>query len=601
MSLDGAFLHLIAEELKSALNARVEKIIQPSRDEIVLGLFNYNNGIKTDKKLLISSNPMAARICFTDKDYANMSAKAGMFHLVLRKKLLGARLTAVEQVGLERILTLSFCGTNDLGDVENLKLIVEVIGRTSNVILTREDNIIIDALRRIDDVTANRRMTPGIPYESPVKQKRLSLLDLDRNELFDRLKECKTENIDRALIGIIEGVSPIFTRETGYFAARDTDVTCGEIAGDSAAFDRLVFFLTKALTEPVFCMVSENGKPRDFSFVNILQYGNAARVIYYNSACALIDCFFEEKAAAERSRQICGDVMRRMLKAYEKEANKIDIWRTELADCGKRDQFRIFGDMINANLYQIKDGEERLVTEDYITGEKVIIPLNTRISPARNAQIYYTKYKKMDTAGKKLTELIAEGEKELIYIDSVFDLAARAKSEAEIEAIKRELEQTGYYRGGNTKNTKNTKNGKAAKDNKKQKPLPPLSFTSPAGLEVLVGRNNVQNDMLTFKTAKPTDIWLHTQKIAGSHVILRTNGKKPDDESLLFAARLAARHSKGAGFSRLDNVAGDSKSGGGINVPVDYLPVKQVKKPPGSKPGYVTFTGNKTLFVNPEL
>jgi predicted ribosome quality control (RQC) complex YloA/Tae2 family protein len=199
----------------------------------------------------------------------------------------------------------------------------------------------------------------------------------------------------------------------------------------------------------------------------------------------------------------------------------------------------------------------------------------------------------MDTAGKKLTQLIAEGEKELVYIDSVFDLAARAKSEAEIEAIKRDLEQTGYYRSTKAKLSSKSKG------NKKEKQLPPLLFTTPAGLEVLVGRNNLQNDLLTFKTAKPTDIWLHTQKIAGSHVILRTNGKPPDDESLLFAARLAAGHSKGNGYSGLDKFSSDTKGVGRLNVPVDYLPVKLVKKPPGAKPGYVTFTGNKTLFVEP--
>lgn len=572
MSLDGAFLHIVINELQPLIGARVDKVYQPSREEIVVSLRTFRDG---GKKIVLSANSVSARVNLTTASFENPQ-QPPMFCMLLRKHLSGGKLMAIRQDGLERIVALDFECTNEIGDIVTNTLIAEIMGRHSNIILVR-DGRVIDSVKRItDDISSVRRVLPGIQYEAPPRQDRLCLLDCEPQQVLDAL-EGSSERLCRKLSAVLEGVSPILTREIAWYSAKDVDIACNALT-DSAR-DRLRFILGRikaALSggECDFTVISElSGRKKDFCFINIEQYSTAMLITHCDSANGLLDGYFASQDKSERTRQRAHDLLKLLMNSYERVSRKLELQKKELAECGEREVFRVRGDLINANIWRLEKGQSSAVLEDFTTGEPVEIQLDPRLTPAQNAQKYYTEYRKLDTAEKKLTELIAKGQQELIYIDSVFDAASRTDSESDLSEIRRELREQGYLKGG------------VRADEKVKKTSEPLHFRSTEGFEILVGRNNRQNDQLTLKTAKAADIWLHTQGIAGSHVIIRTEGRQPGEQTLFEAAQLAAYHSKG-------------RSGSGVAV--DYVPVKFVKKPAGAKPGMVIFTNNRTLYVTPD-
>lgn len=572
MSLDGAFLHIVANELQPLVGARVDKVYQPSREEIVVSLRTYRDG---GKKIVLSANSVSARLNLTSAAFENPQ-QPPMFCMLLRKHLSGGKLMAIRQDGLERIVALDFECTNEIGDIVTNTLIAEIMGRHSNIILVR-DGRVIDSVKRItDDISSVRRVLPGIRYEAPPRQDRLCLLDCEPEQVLGAIAD-SPERLCKKLSAVLEGVSPILTREIAWYSAKDVDAVCNALS-DSAK-DRLRFILGRVKSalsggECSFTVVSEpGGRKKDFCFINIEQYSTSMVISHENSANELLDGFFASQDRTERTRQRAHDLLKLLMNSYERVSRKLELQKKELAECSEREVFRVRGDLINANIWRLEKGQSKAVLEDFTTGEPVEIQLDPRLTPAQNAQKYYTEYRKLDTAEKKLTELIAKGQQELVYIDSVFDAASRTDSEMDLAEIRRELREQGYLKGG------------VRADEKVKKTSDPLRFRSSEGFEILVGRNNRQNDQLTLKTAKATDIWLHTQGIAGSHVIIRTEGKQPGEQTLFEAAQLAAFHSKG-------------RSGSG--VPVDYVAVKFVKKPAGAKPGMVIFTNNRTLYVTPD-
>jgi predicted ribosome quality control (RQC) complex YloA/Tae2 family protein len=552
MSLDGAFLHIVKTEIMQSvpIGARLDKITQPSRDEIVLTFRVADRELK-NPRLLFSANAVSARVCLTSATPEN-PAVPPMFCTILRKHIGNGRLSAITQEGLERVLNLDFVCTNEIGDIVNNRLIIEIMGRRSNIILVSIDSgRILDSIKRVPgDVSRVRPVLPGLDYAPPPR---------DTNR-FCLLESGHFQPNDSPLLKQLEGVSPIFVREAEYI-------------GVPEFLQRARITLTE--NKPEITLVSDlDGKPKDFCFMPITQYGDSMMTKRYESANALLDSFFEEKSNVERLKQRSGNVMKLLNTNYERLLRKAENRRLELDECRERDKFRIYGDLVNADLYRLNKGDTFLESVNYETGEPVRIPLEPRLTPSQNAQKYYAQYRKLDTAEKMLTQFLAESEGELMYLDSVIDAASRAVTDAEINAIRDEI-------------------GKKPSGNKKQaksKPLPPLKFTATDGTEILVGRNNKQNDELTFKIAKPDDIWLHTKDIAGSHVILRCSGHGGlggvPEEIIRQAAVIAAEHSKGSKSSR---------------VPVDFCLVKFVKKPSGSKPGFVIFTHNKTLYVNPRI
>ena len=572
MSLDGAFLHIVTNELQPLVGARVDKVYQPSREEIVVSLRTYRDG---GKKIVLSANSVSARVNLTSAAFENPQ-QPPMFCMLLRKHLSGGKLMAIRQDGLERVISLDFECTNEIGDIVTNTLIAEIMGRHSNIILVR-DGRVIDSVKRItDDISSVRRVLPGIQYEAPPRQDRLCLLDCEPEQVLNAIAD-SPERLCKKLSAVLEGVSPILTREIAWYSAKDVDAVCSALS-DSAR-DRLRFILGRiksALSggECSFTVVSEpGGRKKDFCFINIEQYSTSMVISHADSANGLLDDFFSSQDRTERTRQRAHDLLKLLMNSYERVSRKLELQKKELAECSEREAFRVRGDLINANIWRLEKGQTKAVLEDFTTGEPVEVQLDPRLTPAQNAQKYYTEYRKLDTAEKKLTELIAKGQQELVYIDSVFDAASRTDSEMDLAEIRRELREQGYIKGG------------VRADEKVKKTSDPLHFRSSEGFEILVGRNNRQNDQLTLKTAKAADIWLHTQGIAGSHVIIRTEGKQPGEQTLFEAAQLAAFHSKG-------------RSGSG--VPVDYVAVKFVKKPAGAKPGMVIFTNNRTLYVTPD-
>lgn len=581
MSLDGAFLHCVKEELSALVGARVDKIYQPSREEIIVSLRMLGGDDRSAKKIVFSANGTSARVHLTEREYENPSAPP-LFCMILRKHLSGGKLVGVRQDSLERILYFDFECVNEIGDKVLNTLTSEIMGRYSNIILMR-DGRVIDSVKRITDGGepsragdpdfTGRRILPNIPYETPPRPKRLSILENGTDEIIRALNG-RTDRLAKALPNILEGIAPIFARECAFYATGDVDTPC-DLLTDEQLGNVALFLLNakKALNGSVeFTMLTdETGKHKDFSFIEIKQYGTLYKAEKFDSPSRLLDEFYG--AAAKQDRQKARDLLKTVNTVYERVSRKLELQKKELAECGEREAFRVTGDIVNANIYRLEKGMTKCVLEDFYTGEPREILLDARLTPAQNAQKYYNEYRKLDTAEKKLTELIKKGGEELSYLDSVLDSVSRAESDSELSEIRRELREQGYLRA------------QKCDDRPSKKLSEPLKFRSTEGYEILVGRNNRQNDLLTLKTAKATDIWLHTKDIAGSHVIIRTNGQTPSETTIREAAMLAAFHSKG-------------KSGSG--VPVDYVPVKFVKKPAGAKPGMVIFTNNKTLYVTPD-
>jgi predicted ribosome quality control (RQC) complex YloA/Tae2 family protein len=555
------------------IGARLDKVTQPTANEIIIS-FRFGGG---NLRLLFSANAVSARIGSTER-VVEGGGTPPLFCTLLRKYLLGGRVTAIRQDGAERVVCFDISSTDELGELQNLTLVTEIMGRASNIILIRDNGVIIDSVRRTTGGESARRILPGAVYEPPTRTDRVCLFDFNnsdnKDKLFSLLTNSDEEKLSRSLLASVEGICPLFAREAAYYTLRDTNGTTADLLGDNSRRERLAFFLGNAVKHASPTVVyDDSGKPKDFTFVNIEQYGGTVRTVTAGSFNELLNGFFSLRDEAEQAKQSGAELSKLLLVLYERLCRKLEAQKTELAACVAKNDKKISGDLIMNSLFTMKKGDSELTTTHYETGEEITIPLDTRLTPQENALRYYKDYRRLDTAEKTLTKLIASGEEELVYLESVFDEVTRAKLKAEFAEIRGELAATGFLKKSALK-----------KGEKKQRALPPLKYEH-GGFEILVGRNNIQNDQLTLKTADPKDLWLHTKNIPGSHVILKTNGKTLTDDVVVTAAKIAAKH---------------SKASGGTNVPVDCVEVRFVKKPAGSKPGKVIFTHNKTLYVTPD-
>lgn len=577
MALDGAYLHLLKNELEQKLvGLRVEKIFQPNRDEIVVAF----RGAGGAYKLLMSARANSPRVNITQYPPENPQTPP-MLCMLLRKRLSGAKLEAISGYGLERALRFDFLATDELGDKIRLSLVIEIMGKYSNIIFIDGSGIIIDALKRVDmSMSSQRLVLPGLEYMLPPPQDKLNPLEVTAEEIAEKIKNSnRVQALNKALLSSVQGFSPIVCRElehlTGRGAALDTQSMTDE------HYSRLKFFLNRTINEIkenkcVPCMVqSLEGRPIDFSFMNILQYGTGAKTLKFESLSELLDGFYLERDRAERMRVKGQDLLKRLSNITDRLTRKINAQKIELANSEDREHLRIKGDLLQANLYRLKKGDTEVELENFYDENlpKIKIKLNPALTPGQNAQKYYKDYRKAKNAQQYLAVEIEKAGQELEYIDSVFDSLSRAETERELNEIKQELIDGGYIKRIRSKQ-------------KIKGTLSPLEFTSKSGLKILVGRNNVQNDKLTLKTAKNYDLWFHTKDIPGSHTIIISQGQTPDDDAILYAASLAAYHSRAKDSSK---------------VPVDYTLVKYVSKPQGAKPGMVIYKNQKTLFVAPSL
>jgi len=574
MALDGAFLYAVKNELQPLVGGRIEKIHQPSREEAVISIRTRSGS----KKLYISANAGSARVHVTEKSVDNPQTPP-MFCMLLRKRLGSGKLIAVRQDGLERILFLDFECVNELGDVVTVTLACEIMGRCSNLIVIDHEGRVIDSIKRVDEEMSRERMVlPGMRYTLPPRDDRLNFLTAEPDEIAARLREVQPAELSKALIRVFEGISPVLAREWTFFAGRGAELRSDTVNGDQ--LDRLQFAIKRTreqLTqgECCFCVASDkDGMLKDFSFIRLNQYGTLMLTKELGSASELLDYFYYERDRAARTKQRANDLFKFLVNLTERTSRRISAQQQELAACAEKDRFKLWGDLISANIYRIQKGDSSAEVENFYEEgcPTVSIELDIRRTPAQNAQRYYSEYKKCVTAEEKLAGQIEKGEEELAYLDSVFDALTRAESENDIIQLRLELVQQGYIRSGGSKA-------------KPPKALPPIEYRSSDGYTILVGRNNCQNDQLTLKFAEKTDIWLHTQTITGSHVIIVTEGETPPDKTIEEAAVIAAVNSKGRNSTL---------------VPVDYCLARYVKKPSGAKPGKVIFTNYKTAFVKPD-
>ena len=579
MALDGAYLRYLCYEInQKAVNSRVEKVYQPNKDEIVLALRNTDGA----NKLLLSARANNPRINFTQNAPENPKTPP-MLCMLLRKKLCGSKLIKAFQPQMERILFLDFDAVNDFGEHVVLTLIIEIMGKYSNVIFTDGDKTIIDALKRVDlSMSSQRQILPALKYTMPPLQDKINILEGDTSAVTEKiigelLFNAADVRLNKALLNTIQGVSPLLCRETEYLTGKGQSLTTHSMNEEQKR--RLSFFLERMINqikncEGMPCMVITDGKPRDFSFINITQYGTLAEIKHYPSFSELTDAFYNERDTAERMKSKSQDLHRFLSTTIERLSRKINLQNAELQKCTDREPLRISGDLLQANLYRIQKGMAHITVENYYNDNKPItIALSPALTPSQNAQKYYKNYRKAKTAEQVLSVQIEKAQEELEYIETVLESLERAASESELAEIRLELIQQGYLKPPKGKQ-------------RKISALPPLQFTLSDGSVLLVGRNNRQNDTLTLKTAAKNDIWLHTKNIHGTHAILVTNGKTAAPEIITEAAQITAYHSKARNSSQ---------------VPVDYTLVKNVSKPSGAKPGMVIYVNNKTVYVTPKL
>ena len=566
MAFDAFVLTAVLSEIRDNLiGARIEKIHQPGRDTVLLHLKSPT----ARQKLLFGMNPTAPRLHLTASNPEN-PAEPPMFCMLLRKHLMGARLADVSQPPMERCATFTFDCIDEMGDAVQKKLVAELMGRTCNLYLLGADNRIIDCLRRIGlDETAKRPALPGMYYQMPEpidKQNPAEQLDFAgilANDGADILAE--------RLMDVFGGLSPLVCREAALFAAGDTDA---RVAGlDIAAVsEKLALFFNEHIHHPApYLYTAPDGTPKQFAFCPIRQYGGCVHV---DSFAELLDGFYTVRDRKDAMRQKSQSVRKNVQNLCQRLTKKIAVQEKERQESTQRERLRQLGDILTANIHKIQKGQTKVLVEDFYseTMEQVEIALSPTLSPQQNAAKYYKDYARMKTAEKELTRQIEIGQQELIYLQSVLDELNRAQTDAELEEIRQELQAGGYLKQDTAK-----RRMKAVK-------LQPMKFQSTDGYAIYVGRNNRQNDELTFKMARKDDIWLHASKVHGSHVIIACAGVTPPDDTITQAAQLAAYY---------------AESTGGQNIPVDVVPVKLVKKTPDRKPGMVIYHSHRTVIVNP--
>ena len=566
MAFDAFFLSAVLEEVRQrCIGARIDKIHQPSRDTLILHL-RCKEG---REKLLFAANPTAPRLHLTTASPEN-PAEPPMFCMLLRKHLMGARLAEISQPPMERAATFTFDCTDEMGFPVQKKLVAELMGRTCNLYLLSPEGRILDCLRRIGlDESAKRAALPGLNYQEPEPVAKKNPCDFEN--FAGLLNAPGADVIADRLMDTFGGLSPLVCREAALCAGGSTDARIDERYAEETEEKLGLYFREHLLHPRPYYYAQADGTPKQFAFCPIRQYGGCQEA---ESFAALLDMYYTVRDRRDAMRQKSQAVRKTVQNLCTRLKRKLAIQEKELEATFDRERLRQLGDIVTANIHRIKKGQTTVACEDFYDEEmKVIdIPISPILSPQQNAAKFYKDYARMKNAEKELTRQISIGEDELVYLQSVLEELTRAQTDAELEEIKRELQEGGYLRADGIK--KKIKAGK----------LPPMRFESTDGYPIYVGRNNRQNDELTFKLARKDDIWCHASKVHGSHVIIACNGATPPDDTITQAAQLAAYY---------------SETSGGQNIPVDVTPVKQVKKVPSGKPGMVIYHTYRTVIANP--
>ena len=584
MAFDGLVCRAVVLELADRIQyGKIEKIYQPETDELVFHIHTKSGKLK----LYSSCNPSHARIHLSQADVEN-PASPHSFCMLLRKHFSGGRILGVSQRETERIIEIDVETMNELGFSVNKKLVFEIMGKHSNIIaVDKTSGRIIDCIKRVSiDVNRVRQLLPGKQYEYPPSQRKLPLDKVHATSLsFTGILDENT--LAKAILGNVQGFSPAAAAEIACSALTAQKESRKKETFKEAEEDISPFVYEKLaavgemLSEPYRIKPSvyldENNLPVEFHVLPLSAFENYYRHLRFDSVSEAAEYFYAHKNSSNRIKQKSNDLSRALTNTLNKFYLKKQRLSEDLLQAENSEKYRLYGELLTANLHLVTPGCQTVTVNNYYTGEPLVIPLDTRYTAAKNAQNYFKKYGKSKTAVKEKKLQLEEVDNDIKYLESVSAFADNASSVEETEALRDELVENGYLR--RRKNTFQTARNKSV----------PCEYHTADGYRVLVGRNNKENDLLTFKTAGSKDLWFHTKDIPGSHVILFTKGIPLEElpkQTILEAAALAAYYSKGRSSE---------------NVPVDYVPVRFVKKPSGAKPGMVIFTNNRTVYVDPAL
>lgn len=572
MAFDACMMRAVLTEFRGEFpEAKIEKVLQPQNDEIDLVIKHAG----CVRRLVFNVGPNAPRLQLSDTAKEN-PVKAPMFCMLLRKYFIGARIVGVTQPGFDRIADFEVACYDEMGFAATKHIICEIMGKYANLIVTDGDMKVLAALKVIDFAASTvRQVLPGLKYQIPAKQDKLLPLTVDKALFFEKLAEFLPEKSgEKFITQTYSGIATQIAHELVYRTAKDVDVPVCNI--DAEAFFSVFSEWQSLLIEERYtpCAFYREGAPADYSYMDITYLDGTGEKRVYARLSNMFDEYFSDKDRTERIRQRAKDLLRILSSAKQRTEKKLAIQRESLLDSERGEEYKKNGDLITANLYRLERGMESFTTVDYYDEScpEITVPLNPMLSPSQNAQKAYKLYNKCKTAKAVLTEQIKLWEAELEYLESVHAFLDRAECEQDLVEIREELYTAGY--ASRLRGYKPQKQIKAR----------PMEFETSGGYRLLVGRNNIQNDRLTFKIADKTDIWFHTKDIPGSHVIMITGGEEPSERDYTEAAEIAAHFSKATGDS----------------VAVDYTQVKNIKKPQGAKPGFVIYKTNYTAFVKPK-
>lgn len=560
MSFDGIFTYGITNELKTTIESgRISKIYQPYKNELIFQI--RANG--KNQKLLLSAHPSYARIHLTDGTYDNPS-EPPMFCMLLRKYLEGSIIEDISQVGLDRVIVFTIKSRNEIGDISYKQLYIEIMGRHSNIILVdRDKQTILDSIKHISPaVNRHRTILPGHSYVSPPAQEKINPFTVDEDHFLKKI-DFNSGKLSEQIVNKFEGISPILAKEIVYRAGLANRKTL------PASFLSVIRDVQDHAFQP---QIIKYGTKDLFYILTLSHLEGESQ--YFSTISELLDRYYYGKAERDRVKQQGNDLERFITNELNKNRKKIKKLEATLTDAEKADKYQIRGELITANLYAIRRGQKQVDVINYYTedNETMLIELDPQKSPSENAQSYFSKYQKAKKSVAVVKEQIEKANEEVIYFETLFQQIESA-SPRDLQEIREELTEEGYLRARGKKGTKK---------NKPQKPVIE-QYMATDGTEILVGKNNKQNEFLTNRLAARDDVWLHTKDIPGSHVVIRS--KTPSEETILEAANLAAYFSKAKSSS---------------SVPVDFTLIRHVKKPSGAKPGYVIYDNQQTVYVTPD-
>ncbi len=576
MAFDGITTYKVIEELRQKIEGgKIDKIYQPEKDEIVLSIRRPGQVYR----LLLSAHTDSARFYLTENK-PETPLEPPMFCMLFRKHFGGGKLARLSQVGFDRILQIDVEVYNELGDLCHKKIILEIMGRHSNLILVDEKGRIIDAARHVgQDMSHFRMVLPGLFYEAPSHNQRANPLDMESLEIFEEAwKDCHAPVV-KGMYQVFNGISPFAASEICFRAEIPERSAFHDLSGEEKnrlylAFREVFRQMREEAAYPAIFM--DGDRMREYSMTESRLMAGVEQKTY-DAPSELLDVYYVREDTKNRLRQKAQDLHKVVTTHLDRARRKYDLQQKQMRDTEGREKYQRAGDLITANIYRVQTGDRKLIAEDFYQDPPVSveITLKENLTPAQNAQKYYARYNKLKRTEEALTGQLLQTEEEIQYLESLLAAMDMADCEKDLEDIRLELYETGYVR----KNRQKRKNLAASK---------PITLETSEGLTVMVGKNNIQNDQLTFRTASPFDLWFHVKDIPGSHTILfcadKEYGKDYTDQSILEAARIAAGHSRAASGSR---------------VPVDYAQRRYVKKPSGSKPGFVIYTHQKTLYVDP--